>query len=397
MIYYNCPKKEEKEEEKMEISSIERSRDLYTIFTDCGQTVKYDAETNTFYGISGKPLRSNSWVSYGVEIGRFLRLTLQANLDFKSSEDKNFKEILDRIISLPLKIRTKNQLFCELSYNNFAQYREKILKNWKLYIKYVRAIEENNSYLLSYNFNTFLERDEIQKYFNNSLSEELLKLLVEAYFDFDLVKKYKLLRNTIQKINKKQKEIELNRKNFKEVLNELSEKCDVIITERTIQKNNIMLLFQRIRKIDNLVLELGLENYEIKDVNKSLKELTSMVVEKEEELFTKRQKDGKLEFSTEEFKVIVPTTRKELAHYGNIFKNCLNGWEWDTRLKEGLYYVVIIQDLVKNTPVICADISTQTNIINQFLGKCNKSIRTARELKFKLLYQKYLLSVEKGE
>lgn len=381
----------------MEISSIERSRDLYTIFTNCGQTVKYDAETNTFYGISGKPLSSNSWRSYGVEISRFLELALQANLNFKSSEDKNSKEILDRIISLPLEIKTKNQLFLELSYNTSIEYWEKILKNWKLFIKYARAIEKDDSDFFCSNFNTFLAKDEIERYFNNSLSEECLKLLVEIYYCFDLVKKYKLLRNSIQEINKKQKEIESNRKNFKEVLDELSKKCDIDIIEKETLRHSIIPLFQKIRQIDDLILKLGLENYEIKDVDKSLNELTSMVDKRGEELFTKRQKDGKLEFSTEEFKVIVPTTRKELAHYGNIFKNCLNEWEWNNRLKEGMYYVVIIQDLVKNTPVICADIYTQTNKIIQFLGKCNKNITTKKELEFKKLYQKYLFSVKKGE
>ena len=381
----------------MEISSIERSRDLYTIFVNCGQTVKYDAETDTIYGISGKPLKSNSWRSYGTEVCNCLKLILQANLEFKNSGDKNLREILDRIISLPLKIKTKNWLFLELSYNNFPQYMKEILKNWKLYIKYVRVIEKDNSYSLSNGFNTFLKKDEIERYFNNSLSEECLKLLVQNYDYFYLVKEYKFLRNSIQKIDKKQKEIELNRKNFKEVLDELSKKCDIEIYEKETLRYDIMPLFYKVHQINVLVWTLGLENYEIRDVDKSLEELTSMAVEREEELFAKRQKDGKLEFSTEEFKVIVPTTRKELTHYGSIFKNCLNTWEWDTRLKEGFYYVVIIQDLVKNIPVICADIYAQTNKIDQFLGKCNTNIKTGKELEFKKLYQNYLFSVKKGE
>ena len=114
-----------------------------------------------------------------------------------------------------------------------------------------------------------------------------------------------------------------------------------------------------------------------------------------EKQFKLNQEKFNLNFEDEEFKVIVPLTKKEINYYGNVFHNCLGGYEWNNYLRKGLRLVVIIINKQTNKPCICCDMSINSLKIQQFLKEGNNYLVTKdRELRhFKEKYQNYLYSL----
>lgn len=114
-----------------------------------------------------------------------------------------------------------------------------------------------------------------------------------------------------------------------------------------------------------------------------------------EKQFKLNQEKFNLNFEDEDFKVIVPLTKKEIKYYGNVFHNCLSGYEWNNYLSKGLRLVTIIINKQTNKPCICCDMSINSLKIQQFLKEGNKYLVTKdRELRhFKEKYQNYLYSL----
>lgn len=95
-----------------------------------------------------------------------------------------------------------------------------------------------------------------------------------------------------------------------------------------------------------------------------------------------------LAFENDEFKVIIPTTNRELVAEGENQHNCVGGY--GKRIAEGNRYVVFIRHKADpNTSYITCDIRTN-GCINQYLARYNRSVGNESAKAFQKLYQEHL-------
>ena len=149
-------------------------------------------------------------------------------------------------------------------------------------------------------------------------------------------------------------------------------------------------IFKYIDKVKALEIDMPTGNFLI-----NFRQVNLAYIDKRDEIeskkFEKQQKERVLKFEKDNITMIVPTTREELKHYGNVFNNCLNGWEWENQLANGRRYVVII--LQDNEPMVSCDIDRETMEIKQYYSHRNKNVHEASLVDFREDYQKYLYSL----
>ena len=238
----------------------------------------------------------------------------------------------------------------------------------------------------------WIQDDEIKDCINRMYYEHRLEFI-------KLTKKYKSFRKAVNQQVKRKITIDNNRKKLFEMMNidndtlsrEYGMKCYNIMSSIS---QTLSTLLSNYSRADEMIKAMQID-YEINDINDALRDLTSMKESKDNETFAKRQQIANLEYENDEFKIFVPTSRGDLAEYGNYFRNCLNGHEWNCYLSSGERYAVIIIDKMTNQPVICADIECSDRKIHQYLKPCNRPLskNDDRYRAFKAEYQQYLQKV----
>lgn len=108
-------------------------------------------------------------------------------------------------------------------------------------------------------------------------------------------------------------------------------------------------------------------------------------------MFKENQTSIELNFENEDFKVVVPTTYKELVAEGNALKNCLGHYEYNNYVKNGRRRIAFVRR--KDNPdkaYIACDIDVYDNMIMQYLAFGNDNVRDSKALDFQRAYQEYL-------
>lgn len=128
----------------------------------------------------------------------------------------------------------------------------------------------------------------------------------------------------------------------------------------------------------------------IMNYRKVMSEYNDYINKEAEKIFAENQNVFDLHYTHNNISVLVPQTRKELAYYGNVFHNCLNGYEWENYLKTGKRKVVII--LKDNEPQVCCDMDNFLNI-RQYYAPYNHCVKDEELKEFRTLYENHLASV----
>jgi len=376
------------------IINITRNRDTYdiTVVTD-GRPEKhayYNIATNEKIGISGKVVQALRY-----EEGILLNILMGYYLNPK------VREFCDRLISLPTFDYNKKNYICQhsVSYYDIQHDMDVILNNWKDFLEYAKADE------ITTDFVSYLSNKKAASALDWIQDAEIKDMVKHMYNSarmafIEMSQKYKSFRKAVNQEIKRKIKIDNNRKKLFEMLQidkdtlsaEYGMKCFNILNSIS---QTISFLIDDYERADALITKLQLTNYEINDVKDALRDLKSMEESRENEIFANHQKNAHLEYENNEFKIFVPTSRGDLAQYGNYFHNCLNGHEWNCYLSCGERYAVIVIDKATNQPVICVDIECDNRRIHQYLKPCNRPLSKDddRYRAFKTEYQQYLQKV----
>ncbi|MBQ2174861.1 MAG: PcfJ domain-containing protein, partial [Alphaproteobacteria bacterium] len=193
---------------------------------------------------------------------------------------------------------------------------------------------------------------------------------------------------------------------YEMLTNKLSELCEGLTYEEASHLIGVFIrnnynVSERIRdlvdKVDSceyLIKELGI-TYKLTNIDNDVQFLkTKWEKEKtaiENARFAKNQSDPCLPFEDDNYRIYIPTSRDDLAKIGKTFSNCANGWEWDTRLRDGRYWLVVVVDKATNEMKVCVDIYRRDKDIGQYLLPYNHNVEPNSSLRaFGEKYQHHL-------
>lgn len=401
---------------------INRTMNLYEITISAGKTIKVNLDPDDAYikGVSGKKLKTYpriacSWYNDDI-IGVLFNFGLNKTNDWFNNNKDIILDYLNRFVSLSdYDYQIRNMLFRLILKELFSNGS---FNEWRLIVNLLKEAKKD-SFKLS-----ILEKmagkdwclDEFKKYY------ELYTTVLVDYYTSDIVatfenvewrgryerfilytKKYKAFREGIKHIYaNKQKSGQI----YEMLTNKLSELCEGLTYEEASHLIGVFIrnnynVSERIRdlvdKVDSceyLIKELDI-TYKLTNIDNDVQFLkTKWEKEKtaiENARFAKNQSDPCLPFEDDNYRIYIPTSRDDLAKIGKTFSNCANGWEWDTRLRDGRYWLVVVVDKATNEMKVCVDIYRRDKDIGQYLLPYNHNVEPNSPLRaFGEKYQHHL-------
>lgn len=356
----------------MNVTLITRDKNTYSFeFGNKKALINLDNESEPIIGLSGKPVKKVPNYIREFELGRIIA-------SFLSKEDiePTIKEFIDRLISLPIDFKTKLQAVVKDS-------PFEALSNWKEYLKYLKEFDKYR------NFHDYVRYQSIISQFSD---KDLINFLRSSYSSRPIPKMNKVYRHDILYAFNITKRIE----KFKQSLP--SDDIMALYGYTWVAPNiewKISSLLSKVSAIENF--RKTINDTEVKGIEEDFDRL-NMAYEQEKnridnEDFLRHQSQINLSYETEKYKIIVPYSREDLSKYGDIFKNCLNRWEWNNRLSNHQYYCAIVYDKELEKEMVCLDIHCSNRKIDQYYGYSNFHIQDRGLLNFKKEYQNYLLSL----
>jgi hypothetical protein len=401
---------------------INRTMNLYEITISTGKTIKVNLDPDDTYikGVSGKKLKTyprTGWSWYNADIvGVLFNFGLNKTNDWFNNNKDIILDYLNRFVSLSdydYQIRNmffrlvQSELFSSGSFNE-----------WRLIVNLLKEAKKD-SFKLS-----VLKKmvgkdwclDEFKKYY------ELYTTVLVDYYTSDIVatfedmnwagryesfilytKKHKAFREGIKHIyaNKQKSD-----KIYETLADKFSELCEGLTDEEASRLTGISIrccydVSRRIRdlvdKVDSceyLIKELGI-TYKLTNIDNDVQFLNAKWKKEktaiENARFAKNQSNPCLPFEDDNYRIYIPTTRDDLAKIGKTFSNCANGWEWDNRLRDGRYWLVVVVDKATNEMKVCVDIYCRDKDIGQYLLPYNHYVEYNNPLQaFREKYQHHL-------
>ena len=392
-----------------DLTDLTRKRDTYYLHMG-NKMYEVDIANKTIIGLSKKPIKSLPFEKSPLN-ETFLTLTEKDNLpqwrkdDYKDRFSK-VREIFDRIVALDdITVGKKIDILQNLmrndwSINEINFWNEKV--GWKEVLSFLKT--ENLNIISPYFTKKELDRL-IAKY--NLDSERISPCFANRNFGDLSCLESKPFRASLKKLLNSWNSIEKARQkvlDFLQIDIELAGK--VLGAEFKSKKQNdrkvtdsINNLIEQYKDIQTFIKKLGLENYKIENIENDYNYLKSLweakKVEIENKRFLENQTLYNLYFENDDYEITIPKTYQDCTAIGKIFHNCAGGWEWNTRLINGDYFLVCVKDKKSGKFVVCVDIQKSSMIIGQYLEPYNNLVVEQSLLDFKTVYQDYLLKLKR--
>ena len=392
-----------------DLTDLTRKRDTYYLHMG-NKMYEVDIANKTIIGLSKKPIKSLPFEKSPLN-ETFLILTEKDNLPQWRKDDykerfSRVREIFDRIVALDdITVGKKIDILQNLmrndwSINEINFWNEKV--GWKEVLSFLKT--ENLNIISPYFIKKELDRL-IAKY--NLDSERISPCFANRNFGDLSCLESKPFRASLKKLLNSWNSIEKARQkvlDFLQIDIELAEK--ILCADFKSKKQNdrkvtdsINNLIEQYKDIQTFIKKLGLESYKIENIENDYNYLKSLWeakrVEIENKRFLENQTLYNLHFENDDYEITIPKTYQDCTAIGKIFHNCAGGWEWNTRLINGDYFLVCVKDKKSDKFVVCVDIQKSSMIIGQYLKPYNDRVTEQSLLDFETVYQDYLLKLKR--
>ena len=400
---------------------INRTMNLYEITISAGKTIKVNLDPDDTYikGVSGKKLKTYpriacSWYNSDI-VGVLFNFGLNKMGDWFNNNRDIVLDYLNRFVSLSdYDYQIRNMLFRLIVKELFSNGD---FNEWRFIVNVLKEAKKDSIKLSALKKMAYANYcfDEFKKNY------ELYTTVLTTYYTSDIVatfegvnwcgryesfilytKKYKAFREGIKHIYANEQKSD---KIYKTLANKFSELCEGLTYEEASRLTGISIhwgydiskyirdLVDKVNSCEYFIKELGI-TYKLTNIDNDVQFLeTKWKKEKtaiENARFAKNQSDPCLPFEDDNYRIYIPTTRDDLAKIGKIFSNCANGWEWDNRLHDGRYWLVVVVDKATNKMTVCVDIYCSDKNISQYLLPYNHYVEHNLLLMFKKKYQHHL-------
>lgn len=392
------------------LTDLTRKRDIYYLHVG-NSKYEVDIANKTIIGLTKKPVKS---LPFGKNplIETFLVLVEKDKLpqwqeDGYKSRFFEAREIFDRVVSLnDITIEKKVDILRSLVRNNWYIdqinfWNEKV--GWKEVLSFLKS--ENLDCISDYFTKRELNRF-ITKY--NLDSEKILPFFEGRDFSTISCLESKPFRASVKKLLNSWESIEKARQKLLDFL-----QVDIDIAEKILDgefrskkqhdrkvANSIDNLVMQYNEIKRFSKELGMEGYKVENIEIDYNYLKSLWEAKKAEIENKRFFENQtlydLYFENDDYKIIIPKTYQDCTEIGKTFHNCAGGWEWNTRLVNGEYFLVCVKEKKSGKLVVCVDIKKSNITIEQYLEPYNARVIDPNLLDFRKNYQDYLWKQKRG-
>ena len=392
------------------LTDLTRKKDIYYLHVD-DKSYEIDIVNKTIIGLTKKPVKS---LPFGKNplIETFLVLAEKDKLpqwqeDCYKSRFFETREFFDRVVSLnDITIEKKVDILRNLVKNEWynAQikfWNEKV--GWKEVLSFLKSEDLN---LISEYFNKRELNRLITKY--NLDSEKILPYFEGRDFATISCLESKPFRASVKKLLNSWESIEKARQKVLDFL-----QMDIDLAEKILEgefktkkqhdrkvANSIDTLVMQYNEIKRFSKELGLENYKVENIEIDYNYLKSLWEAKRTEIENKRFLENQtlynLYFENDDYEITIPKTYQDCTEIGRIFHNCAGGWEWNTRLVNGDYFIVCVKEKKSDKLVVCVDIKKSNITIEQYLEPFNARVIDQNLLNFRKSYQDYLWKQKRG-
>lgn len=371
----------------MNYISITRERNKY-IFTFANgkfASVDLDNQENPFVSVTGKTIKNISTSIKGV-----MKSILENACHWTGRTFTN-KEYIDRVISLTDVSIDVKESYIKMIYECRAG-DEWYSKEWRTIISMIRKAEQEQDFR-TFDLYDAIERTKLQKIIEKYNLQDCQEYISLYHLDYLEIKAFRsALRSTCKnKYEKAQKAImEMFGTEDKYALEENFGICFRPYNIRY----HIRKLYETMEHAEYYKEKIGLENFVYTNIERDYTNLKT-IYEKEKtrldnEFFARNQSKYNLSFEDNRYKIFVPKSRDELQKIGDFFCNCANGWEWNNRLSNGAYALVVVTMKNSGNYRVCCDIDLRTMKISQYYEKYNASVNSESLLTFRKKYQEYL-------
>ena len=137
-------------------------------------------------------------------------------------------------------------------------------------------------------------------------------------------------------------------------------------------------IYTAMRQLKQYAALLNLTDFKPTNIERDAEELRTRYEKEKTEIenrnFAAYQTSVNLAFEYGEYEIEIPMSREELASIGKTFNNCANHWEWDSRLCNGSYHLVVVRHKETKKRKVCVDIRATSLEIGQYYGYNNSRI-----------------------
>lgn len=370
------------------VIAITRERNKYIFSLDNGKVASVDLDNHAhpFIGVSGKETKNIPSSIRGV-MASILENACHHYNDYTFTN----KEYIDRIISLPDISLNIKELYIKMIYNCNAD-NTWFNAEWRGIIEMMRRAEQEQDFRVFDLFDT-IEQAKVKKLITKYNLEDCSQWIDIHHLDYLEIKAFRSALRTACK-DKYEKARRAVMELFEtEDENRLEENFGIRFA-RYDKRYHVRKLYDLMTGAEAYRVKIGLTDYQYTNIERDYETLRARYEQEktriDNEFFARNQRKYNLSFESGNYKIFVPTSREELSKIGDYFSNCANTWEWNSRLSNGAFALVVV--MVKNSENyrVCCDIDLKTMVISQYYGRYNESVRTESLLTFKQKYQEYL-------
>lgn len=349
------------------MGNIRKEKNLFIITFDNGKTTSFDFATETYLGVSGKPIKQ-----FSAEAKRVLKEYINENLiadylyykDTKSYHWNSVNLWNSSTVETIYSLYGNKYDFEDLSVICEFCYRENYVLN------------KNGIKLLNNALEIFKEK--YNRHFDwYAIGDIMLELTLgdDTPPWFINIFKNRGFTEEERKILHKDKDKIIFRYNHELWKNLMHWDYTAEMLKKYI---NLTTLLNKERNYKNLLLSICLMEEEAKLVR--------------EKLSADYQLNANLFFEDENFTVVIPTTAEEFQHEADYQQNCVFRSYYPKVIRQDLHIVFIRRKDDVNTPYITCEVSNDGRII-QYLTRYNHCVTDANAIFFRDVYGEYLKRV----